>query len=65
MGRLVLGSSSARDRSKNRRGPTSVAFVDLRTDKQVVVTNDHSYAHPFELGETLRSYVEARLARTE
>ena len=64
MGRLVLGSSSARDRSKNRRGPTSVAFVDLRTDKQIIVTNDHSYAHPYELGETLRSYVEARLERT-
>jgi hypothetical protein len=64
LGRMVLGSASARDRSKNRRGPTSVAFVDLRTDKQIVVTNDHSYAHPYELGETLRSYVEARLART-
>lgn len=64
LGRMAWGSASARDRRKNRRGPTSVAFIDLRTDKQIVVTNDHSYAHPYELGETLRSYVEARLERT-
>jgi hypothetical protein len=65
LGRMVWGSASARDRSKNRRGPTSVAFVDLRTEKQIIVTNDHSYAHPYELGETLRSFVEARLERGE
>jgi hypothetical protein len=65
MGRLMFGSANARERRRQRRGPTSVAFIDLRTDKQVVVTNDHAYAHPFELGETLRSYVEARLERAE
>ncbi len=65
LGRMVWGSASARDRRRNRRGPTSVAFIDLRTDKQVVVTNDHSYAHPYELGETLRSFVEARLERAK
>ncbi len=47
------------------RGPTSVAFVDLRTDKKIMVTNDNSYAHPYELGETLHSYVEARLRKLE
>lgn len=47
------------------RGPTSVAFVDLRSDKKIMVTNDNSYAHPFELGETLHSYVEARLRKME
>jgi hypothetical protein len=52
-------------RRRKPRGPTSVAFVDLRTEKRVVVTEDHSYAHPFEIGETLRSYVEARLKRED
>jgi hypothetical protein len=47
------------------RGPTSVAFVDLRTDKKIMVTNDQSYAHPYELGETLHSYVETRLMKME
>jgi len=47
------------------RGPTSVAFVDLRTDKKIVVTNDNSYAHPYELGETLHGYVEARLRKMD
>jgi len=50
-------------RRRKPRGPTYVAFVDLRTEKRVVVTDDHSYAHPYELCETLRSYVEARLRR--
>ncbi len=52
-------------RRRKPRGPTSVAFVDLRTEKRVVVTEDHSYAHPYEIGETLRSYVEARLKRED
>lgn len=52
-------------RRRKPRGPTSVAFVDLRTERRVVVTEDNSYAHPYELGETLRAYVEARLKRTD
>ncbi len=59
MGQMFSG------RRRKPRGPTSVAFVDLRTEKRVVVTEDNSYAHPYELGETLRSYVEARLKRTD
>jgi hypothetical protein len=47
------------------RGPTSVAFVDLRNDKKIQVTSDHSYGHPYELGETLSAYVEARLRKME
>jgi hypothetical protein len=46
-------------------GPISVAFVDMRTNKKVVVTSDHSYAHPYELGETLSWYVEAYRRNTE
>ncbi len=57
MGQLFSGNR------RKPRGPTSVAFIDLRTEKRVIVTEDHSYAHPYELGETLRSYVEARLKR--
>lgn len=59
MGNLLGG------RRRKPRGPTSVVFVDLRTEKRVIVTEDHSYAHPYEIGETLRSYVEARLKRED
>jgi hypothetical protein len=52
-------------RRRNPRGPTSVSFIDLRTDKRILVTDDHSYAHPFELGATLSSYVEARMRNME
>jgi hypothetical protein len=52
-------------RRRNPRGPTSVAFVDLRNEKRVLVTNDHSYAHPYELGETLNAYVENRMRKIE
>jgi hypothetical protein len=52
-------------RRRNPRGPTSVAFVDLRNDKKIMVTNDHSYGHPYDVGETLRAFVEARLRNME
>ncbi len=52
-------------RRRNPRGPTSVSFIDLRSDKKVLVTDDHSYAHPYELGATLSSYVEARMRNME
>lgn len=52
-------------RRRRPRGPTSVAFVDLRSDKKIMVTNDHSYGHPFEVGETLHAFVEARLRNME
>ena|SRR6185437_11045616 len=58
-GKMFLG------RRRNQRGPTSVSFIDLRTEKRVMVTDDHSYAHPFELGATLGSYVEARMRNME
>jgi hypothetical protein len=47
------------------RGPISIAFVDLRTDKKITVADDYSYGHPYELGETLHAYVEARLRSME
>lgn len=59
MGSMLYG------RRRRPRGPTSVGFVDLRTDKKVTVTTDSSYAHPYELGETLRRYVDARLRKMD
>ena len=52
-------------RRRNPRGPTSVAFVDLRTDKKILVTNDSSYGHPYEVGQTLQTFVEARMRTME
>lgn len=64
-GRLQGGAIRMFWRRRNPRGPTSVAFVDLRNDKKIMVTNDHSYGHPYDVGETLRAFVEARLRNME
>jgi hypothetical protein len=52
-------------RRRRPRGPTSVSFVDMRTDQKIAVTSDNSYAHPYELGETLQRYVDARLRKID
>jgi hypothetical protein len=66
--RVSAGATAGRmffPRRRRPRGPTSVAFVDLRNDKKFIVTNDHSYGHPYEVGETLHAFVEARLRNME
>jgi hypothetical protein len=59
IGRMLYG------RRRRPRGPTSVSFVDMRTDRKITVTADSSYAHPYELGETLQRYVDARLRKID
>ncbi|HEY7348740.1 MAG TPA: hypothetical protein VH599_10530 [Ktedonobacterales bacterium] len=65
--KITAGTTAGRMLGMRRkpRGPTSVAFVDLRSDKKIQVTNDHSYGHPYEVGGTLSAYVEARLKNME
>ncbi len=49
------GSSSGRRRV---RTPTTLAFIDSRTDKEVVVVTDKAYGEPFYIAENLKEYVE-------
>src|ERR1051326_2616096 len=48
--------SGARWRRKRMRTPTSLAFVDSRTDNEVIVTSDGSYGDPFLIAALLKQY---------
>ena len=48
--------SGERWRRKRMRTPTSLAFVDSRTDQQVIVTSDGSYGDPFLIAALLKQY---------
>jgi hypothetical protein len=41
---------------KGRRTPTSLAFVDTRTERQVIVTNDNSFGDTFHIAALLKEY---------
>lgn len=46
--------------SKRARTPTSLAFLNSETDKQVVVLRDEAYGNPSEIGEVLKEYAAAQ-----
>lgn len=57
---LGRGLTSARTRWKQRgRTPTTLAFVDARTDKEVIVATDKSYGDPFYIAAVLKQYAAA------
>lgn len=41
---------------KRRRTPTTLAFVDGRTDSEVIIANDASYGDPFIIAALLKEY---------
>lgn len=43
--------------SKRKRTPTTLAFMDARTDKEVIVVSDSSYGDHFSIGATLKQFV--------
>jgi hypothetical protein len=51
-----LTSSGMRWRLKRMRTPTSLAFVDSRTEKQVVVVDDKSHGDPYMIAALLKQY---------
>lgn len=59
-GSLFMGQAvtreGARTHRRRRRVPTSLAFVDSRTDDEVVVVNDGSYGDPFMIAALLKQY---------
>ncbi len=51
-----MTSSGMRWRRKRMRTPTSLAFVDSRTDNEVIVINDKSHGDPFMIAALLKQY---------
>ena len=43
-------------RRRRKRTPTALAFIDIRTDTQVVVASDASYGDPFTIAGLLKEY---------
>ncbi|GAC1354474.1 MAG: hypothetical protein NVS4B11_28130 [Ktedonobacteraceae bacterium] len=46
----------ARSLRRRRRAPTSLAFVDTRTDDEVIVVTDGAYGDPFMIAALLKQY---------
>jgi len=57
-GRGLL-SSGARLRRRRMRTPTSLAFIDTRTDSEVTVVTDGVYGDPFMIAALLKQYAAA------
>jgi len=53
---LVSGS---RPRSRRMRTPTSLAFIDTRTETEVIVVDDTSHGDPFMIAALLKQYMSA------
>ncbi len=45
-----------RQRRKRMRTPTTLAFLDTRTDAEVVLANDSSFGDPFTIAALLKQY---------
>jgi|SRR5581483_937710 len=66
MGSLLFGRRFAESgrrglRRKRSRTPSTLAFVDSRTDKEVIVTTDKAYGDPFYIAAHLKQYAASRL----
>jgi len=48
--------SGMRQRRKRMRTPTTLAFLDARTDNEVVIATDNSYGDTFEIAAYLKQY---------
>ena len=48
-----------RYRRKRMRAPTSLAFIDSRTDNEVTVVTDGSYGDPFMIAALLKEYTSS------
>jgi hypothetical protein len=51
--------SGARLRRRRMRTPTSLAFIDTRTDNEVTVVTDELYGDPFMIAAQLKQYAAA------
>jgi len=45
-----------RQRRRRKRSPTALAFIDSRTNAEVVVASDASYGDPFTIADLLKEY---------
>ncbi len=52
----TMTGTAARSRRKRTRTPTSLAFIDTRSDTEVTVVTDAAYGDPFYIAAVLKEY---------
>lgn len=62
MGRRVAESGRRGFARRRMRTPTTLAFVDSRTDNEVIVVTDKAYGDPFYIAALLKQYAAQRQA---
>jgi hypothetical protein len=55
MGRAFMPSGMLRRRMRMRT-PTTLAFLDTRTDNEIIVVNDNSYGDPYAIAVVVKNY---------
>ncbi len=60
-GRRVAESGRRGSGRKRMRTPTTLAFIDERTDQEVTVVTDTAYGDPFIIAAHLKEYVRSRI----
>lgn len=56
--RVAAGARQGGFGRRRMRTPTTLAFIDSRTDKEVIVVTDKAYGDPHYIAENLKEYVE-------
>ena len=57
---LAASATGASQRRKRMRTPTSLAFIDTRTETEVTVVNDNAYGDPFAISAVLKEYAATK-----
>ena len=55
----TLSGSGTRNRMRRMRTPTTLAFLDNRTDTEVIVAMDKTYGDPFSIAAVLKQYASS------
>jgi hypothetical protein len=55
----TLSGSGSRSRMRRMRTPTTLAFLDSRTDTEVIVATDKTYGDPFSIAAVLKQYASS------
>lgn len=56
--RVAAGARQGGFGRRRMRTPTTLAFIDSRTDKEVIVVTDKAYGDPHYIAENIKEYVE-------
>ncbi len=53
---LVGSRSGTRTRRRGQRTPTTLAFIDTRTDQEIIIANDNAFGDTFMIAALLKQY---------